>query len=202
MSTPTVRLLSPRNDAHLVPYLAAIHAACIHHDAMVATFLPPLDNDKLLAHWRAVMAEASAGARLVVIRLDESEPGLAAKGGELKGVAMLSMPQTETCAHRGHLEMLMVSPAFRRRGAAGAMMRFIEGEAVNRGRTLILSSVEAGSLAEKTYPKLGYSECGRVPGCSVSPSGSRVDDVVFYKQLSRDDGENKPASLATVHSVN
>ncbi|KAI1426448.1 hypothetical protein F5Y12DRAFT_281380 [Xylaria sp. FL1777] len=138
MPTPTVRLLSPRNDAHLVPYLAAIHAVCIHHDAMVATFLPPLDNDKLLAYWRERMAEVSAGTRLIVIQLDESEPGFAAKGPELKGVVMLSMPRIETFAHRGHLEMPMVSPAFRRRGAARAMIRFIEAEAVTRGRTLIV----------------------------------------------------------------
>jgi hypothetical protein len=33
------------------------------------------------------------------------------------------------------------------------------------------------------YPKLGYVEYGRVPGCSIGPSGKMVDDVFFYKQL-------------------
>ncbi|TGJ80369.1 hypothetical protein E0Z10_g8392 [Xylaria hypoxylon] len=184
MPTPTVRLLSPSDDAHLVPYLAAIHAACIHHDAMVATFLPPLNNDKLLAYWRERIADVSAGARLIVIQLDESKPGTAAKGTELKGMVMLSIPQIETFAHQGHIEKLMVSPTFRRRGAAKAMIQLLEREAVDRGRKLMLLSIQVGSPAEKIYPKLGYIEHGRVPGYSMSPSGNLVDDVFFYKQLS------------------
>ncbi|KAI1754094.1 acyl-CoA N-acyltransferase [Xylaria castorea] len=183
MSTPIVRLLSPGDDAHLVPYLAAIHAACIYHDKMVATFLPPLDNDKLLAYWREMVQEVSAGTRLIIIQLDELEPGSAAKGAELKGVVMLRMPQTETFTHQGHLEKLMVSPSFRQRGAAKAMIRFLETEAIDRGRKLIMLSTEVGSPAEKIYPKLGYVEYGTVPSCCIGPSGNMVDDVFFYKQL-------------------
>ncbi|KAI0538017.1 hypothetical protein GGR58DRAFT_469820 [Xylaria digitata] len=138
MSTPSVRLVSPSNDAHLVPYLAAMHAACICQDTMVATFLPPLNSDRLLAYWREMMADVSAGVRLMVIQLDESEPGTAAKGAELKGVVMLNMPQIETSAHQGHIEKLMVSSTFRRRGAAKAMIQLIEREAVDRGKKLIV----------------------------------------------------------------
>ncbi|KAI0184143.1 acetyltransferase [Xylaria flabelliformis] len=184
MPTPTVRLLSPGDDAHLLPYLASIQAACIYHDKMVATFLPPLDTDKLLEYWREMIQEVSAGTRLIIIQLDELEAGSAAKGGKLKGVVTLRMPQTETCTHQGHLEKLMVCPSYRHRGTAKAMMRFLEMEAVKRGRKLIMLSTEVGSPAEKMYPKLGYVEYGTVPGCSISPSGNTVDDVFFYKQLS------------------
>ncbi|KAI8945641.1 acyl-CoA N-acyltransferase [Xylaria longipes] len=184
MPTPTTRLLSPGDDAHLVPYLAAIHAACIYHDGMVATFLPPLDNDKLLAYWKEMIREVSAGTRLIIIKLDESEPGSAAKGTNLKGVVMLRMPQTETFTHQGHLEKLMVSPSFRHRGAARTMIRLLETEAVNRGRKLIMLSTEVGSPAEEICPKLGYVKYGRVPGCSIGPSGNMLDAVFFYKQLS------------------
>ncbi|KAI1123758.1 hypothetical protein F5Y10DRAFT_251142, partial [Nemania abortiva] len=138
MSTPTVRLLSPNNDAHLVPYLAAIHAACINHDNMVATFLPPLDNAKLLAFWRDAIGDVGRGTRLIVIQLDESEPGSPVKGPELKGVVMLGLPQTETFTHQGSLEKLMVSPTFRQRGAAKAMLQVLEKEAADRGRKLIV----------------------------------------------------------------
>ncbi|KAI0876809.1 acyl-CoA N-acyltransferase [Hypoxylon argillaceum] len=184
MPTPKARLLSPSEDAHLVPYLAAIHAACIHQDAMVATFLPPLNYDKLLAYWREAIGDVRKGTRLIAIQLDESEPGSPAKGPELKGVVMLGMPQTETFTHQGSLEKLMVSPAFRQRGAARAMIQVLEKEAVGRGRKLILLSTEVGSPAATMYPKLGYVEYGRVPGCSIGPGGHMVDDVFFYKQLS------------------
>ncbi|KAI0099061.1 acyl-CoA N-acyltransferase [Nemania sp. FL0031] len=184
MSTPTVRLLSASDDAHLVPYLAAIHAACINQDAMVATFLPPLDNAKLLTFWKDALKDVSSGTRFIVIQLDESEPGTPAKGPELKGVVMLSLPQTETFTHQGSLEKLMVSPTFRQRGAAKAMLQLLEKEAANRGRKLIMLSTEVGSPAEGIYRRLGYVEYGRLPGCSIGPLGNMVEDVFFYKRLS------------------
>ncbi|KAF2970683.1 hypothetical protein GQX73_g2930 [Xylaria multiplex] len=148
---------------------------------MVATFLPPLNNDRLLAYWKEMMADVSAGVRLIAIQLDESESGTTAKGVELKGVVMLKMPQIETSVHQGHIEKLMVSPTFRGRGAAKAMIQLIEKEAVDRGRKLILLSTEVGSPAEMIYPKLGYVEYGRVPGYSLSPSGKLVDDSFFLQ---------------------
>ncbi|KAI0547692.1 acyl-CoA N-acyltransferase [Xylaria curta] len=184
MPTPTVRLLSPTYDEHLVSYLAYIEVACIYHNKMVATFLPPVDNNKLLAHWREMIHEVSAGTRLIVIQLDESEPRSAAEGGELKGVVMLRMPQTRTHIHQGHLEKLMVHPSYRQRGAAKAMIQFLEVEAVNRRKKLIMLSTEVGSPAAKMYPKLGYVEYGTVPGCSIGLFRDPVDDVFFYKQLS------------------
>ncbi|KAI0419217.1 hypothetical protein F5X98DRAFT_335579 [Xylaria grammica] len=138
MPTPAVRLLSPSDDAHLSSSLAALHAVCIDHDDMVATFLPPLKNDKLLTYWKEMIADASAGRRLIAILLNESEPGTAAKGDELKGVVMLLMPRVETAKHQGHIQKLMVSVECRREKGGTALMRFIEREAVNRGRKLMV----------------------------------------------------------------
>ncbi|KAI8629506.1 acyl-CoA N-acyltransferase [Xylariaceae sp. FL1651] len=184
MPTPTVRLLSPTEDAHLVPYIAAIHAACISHDQMIATFLPPLSNEKLLAYWREKIADTTAGTRFIVILLNESEPGTVAKGPELMGVVSLSMAQTETLARNAVVEKLMVSPKYRQKGAARAMMEFLETEALSRRRTLLLLDTEVGSAAEKVYPRLGYIEIGRIPKYCISPSGDMKDELFFYKQLS------------------
>ncbi|RWA10412.1 hypothetical protein EKO27_g4692 [Xylaria grammica] len=183
MPTPAVRLLSPSDDAHLVPSLAALHAACIRHDSMIATFLPPLKKDKLLMYWKEMIEDASAGRRLIAILLDESEPGTVAKGAELKGVVMLLMPRTETARHQGHIQKLMVSVECRREKGATALMRFIEREAVNRGRKLMLLSAETQSQGELLFPKLGYVKCGRVPGFHMSPTGDLMDHVLFYKQF-------------------
>ncbi|KAH8158330.1 hypothetical protein CIB48_g9909 [Xylaria polymorpha] len=169
MPTPTIRLLSPVDDAHLVPYLAALHAAHIYHDGMVAAFLLPLDNDKFLEYWTKMIEDVRAGTRLIVIYLDESEPGSAAKGAELKGVVMLKMPQAETLIHQGHLEKLM------------------------------MISTESGSRAARIYAKLDYVEYSRVPGRSITPSGTRVDDVFFYKQLS---GNHIVSSIVEFEDMN
>ncbi|GAP82900.1 putative acetyltransferase [Rosellinia necatrix] len=176
----TTRLLSPSDDAHLIPYLAALHAMCIHQDGMVATFLPPLDSGRLLGFWRETLAAATAGTRLVAVQLDE--PATGANGG-LRAVAVLRLPSADTAAHQGRLETLMVSPKARRRGAATALVRLLEAEAAGKGRRLILLNTAAGGPAETVCAKLGYTEYGRVPRCSISPSGAMVDDVFFYKEI-------------------
>jgi GNAT superfamily N-acetyltransferase len=135
---PATRLFSP-DDSSIVPYLAALHANCITHDQTIATFLPPLSHEKLLKWWKDCIAEVVAGTRLMVLLLDESQPGSKPKGQELMGVVMLLMPFSETGAMRGFVEKLLVSPKFRRRGGARALMAHVEEEAKKLGRTLLVS---------------------------------------------------------------
>ncbi|KAI0022659.1 acyl-CoA N-acyltransferase [Xylariomycetidae sp. FL0641] len=183
MSTPTVRLLSPTKDAHLVPYLASIHADCVAHDQMIATFLPPIDQEKLLKYWSDILSDVDTGTRCISILLDESEPGSPAKGNELLGVVVLTMPPSETGILRGIVEKLMVSPKYRQRGGAKALMKHLDSEAIKRGKKVLMLDTEVGSPAELVYPRLGYKEVGRIPLYSVSPSGALKDEVFFYKPL-------------------
>ncbi|KAI0478028.1 acyl-CoA N-acyltransferase [Xylaria cf. heliscus] len=173
-----IKLLSPRSDAHLAPHLAAIHAACIYHDGIVAAFVQPLDTDKLLAYWQEMIREAGAGKRLIAIQLDDPDPRSGAEGPKLNGVATLSLAQDETSTHRAHLGKLMVRPSAQQRSIAKELVRFLEAMAMTR--------TEAGSLAERTYSQLGYVKYGTVPGCSIDPSETArvVDGVFCYKKLS------------------
>lgn len=135
----SIALFSPTEHSHLIPYLAAIHASCITHDRTIATFLPPLSHEKLLAWWKERIAEVNDGRRLIFILLNESEPGARAKGPELMGVVMLSMPASETGPFRGLVEKLLVHKSFRGRGGARSLMNALEAEATKRGRTLLVS---------------------------------------------------------------
>lgn len=135
----TVYQFSPAEHGHLTPYLAALHASCVTVDKTIATFLPPLTQDKLLAYWKERLAEVNAGTRSIYLLLNESEPGTKAKGSELMGVVMLAMTPTETGSMRGHIEKLLVSSKFRRRGGATALMAALETDAAARGRRLLVS---------------------------------------------------------------
>ena len=137
---PTVQayVFSSGAHAHLVPYLAALHGSCITQDQMVGTFLPPLNHEKLLAWWKVKIAEVQSGNRVILLLLDESDPGSKAKGPELMGVIMLGMPPVETSAHCGILESLLISPKQRRKGGAKILVGAIEFEAKDRGRTLLV----------------------------------------------------------------
>ncbi|KAI5917089.1 acetyltransferase [Camillea tinctor] len=183
MSTPMVCFYSPTEHAHLIPYIAALHAACISQDQVIATFLPPLHHEKLLAWWKDAIAEVGAGTRLISLLLDETAPGSPPKGTELVGVVTLSMPAAETAAHRGVVEKLFVTPKYRRRGAARALMGYLEAEARTRGRVLLLMDTEAGSTAAQVCPRLGFNQSGIIPSYAISPAGGLRDGVFYYKQL-------------------
>jgi GNAT superfamily N-acetyltransferase len=139
MATANPYVYTPAAHSQLIPYLAALYASCITQDGLVATFLPPLSHDKLLAWWRERIAESNAGTRVILLLLDESEPGSRAKGNELVGVAMLAMPVSETGAFRAYVEELLVTQRYRRRGAATTLLNALEMEALQRGKTLLVS---------------------------------------------------------------
>lgn len=169
-------------ESHLIPYLAAIHANCITSDSSIVTFLPPLDQDRLLRFWKDCIADVHAGTRLMLLLFDEPHSLLhherdqlsgspphprSAAGGEgpvvapgnpgatsgktveglhLMGVVTLYTPYSETGAFRGWVEKLLVSPKFRRRGGARALMGALEEEALRRGKTLLVSPFPLASL--------------------------------------------------------
>lgn len=122
----------------IVPYLAAIHASCITHDRTIATFLPPLSNGKLLTWWKERIAEVTNGSRLMYLLLDTDSSGKL-KGPEIMGVVMLYMPPSETGPFRGIVEKLLVHKNFRGRGGGRALMAALEADALERGRTLLVS---------------------------------------------------------------
>lgn len=140
MDPGVVAVFDPDQHAHLVPYLAAIHASCITHDRTIATFLPPLSHEKLLAWWKERIVEVKDGKRLIWILLNGSEPGGRPTGPDVMGVIMLSMPFAETGPFRGLVEKLLVHNSFRGRGGARALMAALETEALKRGRTLLVSA--------------------------------------------------------------
>ncbi|KAF7558734.1 hypothetical protein G7046_g5429 [Stylonectria norvegica] len=180
-----VAVYSSGQHSHLIPYLAAIHASCITHDRTIATFLPPLSHEKLLAWWKERIAEANDGRRVIFLLLNpnESEPASPPKGSDLMGVAMLSMPYSETGAFRGVVEKVLVHQSFRGRGGARTLMVALEAEAISRGRTIITLDTETGSIAEQVYKKFGYVELGKIPKYGLSPAGEMRDGTFFYKQL-------------------
>jgi GNAT superfamily N-acetyltransferase len=141
MSTLSVRLFSPAEHANLIPYIAALHASCVSNDQVIATFLPPINHEKLLAWWKEKIAEVNLGRRFICILLDESLPGSKPKGLELMGIVMLNMPSSETGPFRGFVEKLFVSSKYRRKGGARALMNNLEAEALKRGKPLLVRHI-------------------------------------------------------------
>lgn len=184
MAQPPIYVFSAAQHSHLVPYLAALHGTCITQDHMTGAFLPPLNHEKLLAWWKERIADAGAGRLVILFLLDESEPGTRAKGSELVGAALLSLPASETSPFRAQVESLLVSPRYRRRGKAMELMSGVHAEAIKRNRTLLTAEAQSGSAGETLLKKLGYIEVGRVPNYSFSPADMKKrDQTILYMEL-------------------
>ncbi|OAA58093.1 gcn5-related n-acetyltransferase [Niveomyces insectorum RCEF 264] len=120
----TVQRFAPARHAHLVLYLAALHAACITHDGLSGSFLPPLHHEKLLTWWKVRLAEtavflllddeaeATAAAATATSAITAGAPGRA--GSHLVGAAMLRPHPAETSPHVAAVELLLVCPRHRR----------------------------------------------------------------------------------------
>ena len=129
-------LFNPSLHANLAPSFASIHKACITTAPYtIATFLPPLDDTRLVNWWEDRLKEAADGRRKIIIQM---APNTATGKPELAGYVMLLMPVTETGPFRGIVEKLLVSPEHRRKGIAKRVMMRLEEVAREENRTLLV----------------------------------------------------------------
>jgi len=187
--------------------IVQLHAHCILHDGIMATYLPPLSWPKLLSYWHERLDHVFKGLRHIIVSLlslssrsaKVPDPVFAADGSEpvpaplitlngevyeVAGVVVLHKPISETGPFRGEVEKLFTSPNHRRKGVARSMMRELERVARRDGRWSLLLCTPVGSKAEGMYPKLGYIRMGIVKAYGISPvDGRLVDEVWFWKDL-------------------
>ena len=187
-------------------------------DNIVMRFHPPWTpskKQKVLHFWTSRLSPDApdADGRLTLLALaspsksttDSTITSSNTNGPELAGMVELLTPQNalDTGPFRAELEVLMVSPQYRRFGLARRLVQELERQALLRRRTQVTLSTTRGSVAEtKFYPRLGYTVFGVLPGYAFSPEGAeegkegggrvRVDGVYFYKNLEPiEDGEGR-----------
>jgi GNAT superfamily N-acetyltransferase len=132
---PPPRLYIPSTDHTLLDSIARLHAACIITDHTLATFLPPLSHNKILASWKVWSEQVTAGTRVIVLQLSGEDE----KESVVVGVASLFMPESETGRHRSEVGRLLVSPEFRKRGLGRRLMGVLEEVARERDRWMVVS---------------------------------------------------------------
>jgi ribosomal protein S18 acetylase RimI-like enzyme len=86
---------------------------------------------------------------------------LTARGGDrITGFAIMRFADESA-----HLNLLAVAPAQRRQGVARALLGWLEQTALTAGTFKIGLELRAGNTAARAfYARLGYQECGEVPG--------------------------------------
>lgn len=164
LQTETI-LFQPSVHAHLLPSLVQAHATTVLADHTLLRFLPPFTPAKraqMLAWWRVRLVDGAAqGDRAAIIEVTRPEPAGSADSATLDGgrdeeglvedegrmwreqqvvgIVVLELDPAETGPFRAGVELLLVDPAFRRRGVARRLMERLEEVAREDGRSLLVS---------------------------------------------------------------
>ena len=170
---PEVARLSEENGRALLPALVTLLQDSVHNGSSVG-FLPPLTSEVAESYWLETFDEVAQGKRILLV---------AREGDEVAGSVQLALATKLNGLHRAEVQKLVVHTRFRGRGIARALMGEIEEAAREAGRTLLVLDTEEDSVAERLYPKCGYTRAGIIPQYALSANGSLINTVVFYKLL-------------------
>lgn len=168
-----VERLSAEKARALLPSLVMLLQDSVHSGSSVG-FLPPLNQDVAESYWLETFDEVAQGRRILLVAHEDDE---------VAGSVQLALATKQNGLHRAEVQKLIVDTRFRGRGIARTLMSAIEVAAREAGRTLLVLDTEQGSVAERLYPKCGYTRAGIIPQYALNASGSLINTVVFYKLL-------------------
>jgi ribosomal protein S18 acetylase RimI-like enzyme len=122
-------------------------------------------TDRAAVEWRELL---NAGDAAVFVAEQEDQEDQEYNDGRLVGVVCVRVYETPpdpamVPLRRGHVEMLVVSEAHRRRGIGTRLMAEVSGWARRQGAAELVLTVWAGNReAEAFYQGLGFGELSRV----------------------------------------
>lgn len=170
---PNVERVEPRDADAVLPALTEILLDCVDGGASVS-FMAPLSPEKAQGFWRGVLASMAAGERIVLVARDAQQ--------QISGTVQVILAQPENQPHRADVAKMLVHRRARRQGLGEALMRAAEQQALQAGKTLLVLDT-ASDAAERLYARAGWTECGRIPGYALLPTGEPCATAYFYKQL-------------------
>ncbi|MFV8755087.1 GNAT family N-acetyltransferase [Nannocystaceae bacterium ST9] len=142
-------------------------------------FMLPLDRDKALAFWRAALASADRGERILLIA-EERETGI------IVGTVQVVFAAAENQPHRADVAKLQVHRRARRRGLGEVLMRAAEAAALEAGKSVLVLDTATGSDAERLYARLGWQRVGEIPDYALLPHGGLCSTTFFHRRLTGD----------------
>lgn len=167
-----ISLLEPDDSAAAIPDLADLLVDCVAGGASVG-FLDPLPADEAAQWWQGTLGSTWT---LTWVARDEV--------GSIVGCIRLELASKPNAAHRAEVSKLLVHRQSRRQGVARMLLRALEAEASERGRTLLMLDTESGSAAETLYLADGWTAFGIVPDHARRPDGQLAATTFMIKTLS------------------
>lgn len=162
-------------DGKTIEALADLTLDCVEGGASIG-FMLPLSRSRVLQFWEGVLASAARGERILLVAEDTVS-------GMILGTVQLVLTMPDNQPHRADVAKMQVHRVARRRGVGSALLRAIEEEARQAGRTLLVLDTVTGSDAERLYASHGWERCGVIPEYALWPQGGLCSTTVFYRQL-------------------
>lgn len=169
----TIRLLDGDAARAAMDGLCAVLVDCVDGGASVG-FVFPFGMAEAADYWAGVLPAVDNGGTLLFA---------AERDGEVLGTVQVGVQQFPNQPHRGDLKKLLVHRKARGQGLASRLMAAAEGEAVRRGKGLLVLDTATGSPAEAVYRKLGWVAAGVVPDYALYPDGSCCGTTFYYKRI-------------------
>lgn len=169
----TIEMLDGKSAALAVEGLSDVLVDCVKDGASVG-FMSPFDRKEARAYWESVLPAVASGSGLLFT---------ARQGETIVGTVQVGLKQFPNQPHRGDLKKLLVHRSARDRGVAAQLMAAAEGEALSRGKTLLVLDTATGSPAERVYQRLGWTAAGIIPDYALWPEGGFCATTFYYKRL-------------------
>jgi GNAT superfamily N-acetyltransferase len=139
-------------------------------------FMWPMTRAKAEAFWRAAIAGAARGERVILIAEDAD--------GSIVGTVSVIWAQPENQPHRADIAKMQVHRSARKQGIGARLLEAAERVAGEAGRTLLVLDT-ASADAERLYTRGNWQRCGVIPDYALMPDGALCQTIVFYKSLAR-----------------
>ncbi|WP_421783997.1 GNAT family N-acetyltransferase [Kiloniella litopenaei] len=156
--------------------LADLLHACVLDGASVG-FVLPFSKEDSLQFWRNQVRPGVVSCQTLLM--------VYIAGEQVIGTVQLCCSTMPNQSHRADVSKLLVSPLFRKRGIAKALMAELETQAKMRGKSLLTLDTRTGDSAEPLYNQLGYKTAGVIPDyCRDAHDKTRFDPTTYmYKRL-------------------
>ncbi|MEM7128264.1 MAG: GNAT family N-acetyltransferase [Chloroflexota bacterium] len=104
---------------------------------------------------------------------------------EVVGCATLIRDTHPLRSHRAGLFGIVVHPHHQKKGIARQLVDSLSEQAQAVGIKILETSARADTGADLVYPRLGFTEYGRLPRGLLQPDGEKqvFDEVYFYRAL-------------------
>ena len=171
--TVSMRVIAASGLIEVISDLTDVFAETVNNGSPLG-FMPPISRDQSRDYWISLLPELRAGRRLLIVAMSH---------GRVVGSAQLALSPRPNSPHRAEVEKVFVARSARGCGVGTAVMRAVEGVALQHGRTLLLLNTRFQEPAHYWYKVLGYSDVGVIPGWTIGPEGEQYDHVSMYKSL-------------------